>query len=298
MPRRVLFFGLPGSGKTVALVKEMLAALREGKIVYSNVKIVWFGDLFKHTKFTLFLNKVICTIFRILRPIFVKKYLNAYNKLEALKIRKSEVRFEHFNEQEIPSDNLTEIYKQTFLAEKQLKFYGLLQEIEENGLINEHWYPKENYVYQEDLETAILSIVEQVENDPSKEFVMAWDEGFVDLEHGAKPPRFITNFYNQSRKLNVDILVASQRPVAVYPSFRALCDYMVHCEKRWFNRFKLEMFFVSNSANALPDLSADEEGRYRDSQPYDSFNGRKEVFPFFDTFQSIGLLKLFNKDKK
>ena len=64
-----------------------------------------------------------------------------------------------------------------------------------------------------------------------------FDEGFVDLEHGKKVPRYITNFFNQTRKLQCDVIISSQRPVAVYPSYRALCDYMVLVKKSWFGWF-------------------------------------------------------------
>ena len=137
---------------------------------------------------------------------------------------------------------------------------------------------------------------------------LIFDEGFSYLNAGMRPPKFITNFINQSRKLNCSVIVISQRPVAVFPDFRALVDFMVLVNKGWFNKFTSTRYYVDTSADALPSMEQIQTSNglfgkkeVQDTgEKYKSYRG-SDVFPFFETRQSFALnevLAEFEKDDK
>jgi len=301
MATRKLIFGRPGSGKTTLMTKEIIDSLDDGIIVFSNVKVNWFGKLFLMDKFTYFVNSLVKFFLSLI-------FLNRKKQLEKISIRLSEIRETienmewHFTPegQEIPNIDLTDLYFESYnLKEKRDKLQNI-DKIIKNGLIGEYYYPPQNFNFSENLEETIQNVLDIAEKAPETRFLLAWDEGFIDLEHGAKVPRYVTNFLNQSRKLNVDVTIASQRPVAVYPSFRALCDYMIKCQPARFGKIEGRLYWVDTKADALPDLSVrfDADGRQIDeSEHYTKFKGKK-VFPFFDSYQSIALKRLFEGKSK
>lgn len=290
--RRILIFGRPGSGKTTLAVLEMLKALREGYYVYSNIQINWFGDLFALAPIHGFINRLYANIKRLTYRHRINKYSKLIEKKEYLTSVKQGV---HYDGNGVPSVNLTKIYYDLYWIEHDLKKIENINDNMVNGWIKEHYYEPQRYTYTESLEEAIEKIISQAELNPNQKYLLAFDEGFIELDHNRKVPPYITNFFNQSRKLQCDVIVSSQRPVAVYPSFRALCDYMVLVEKTWFGWFNSKKYFVDDDANALPDLSKDAEGKDK-GKDYITFRG-KQVYPFFDTRQSIGLMKLFNRQQ-
>jgi len=298
MSVRKLIFGRPGSGKTTLLVKEVVEALDDGILVFSNVKINWFGKLFVKDKFTNFLNFLISLFLRLIffrRKAKMKKFRKRIGEID--EISESIIWYRTPSGQEIPNRDLTDLYYEQYNLLKSLKKLEQYDMVIKDGLIDSYYYPKHNLYFFEDIEEAISRLLDKAQENPNEHFLFAWDEGFIDLDHSAKVPRYITNFLNQTRKLQVDVSIASQRPVAVYPSFRALCDYMVRCEQKMFGRIEGRQYWVDTRADALPDLSLryDKDGKEIDeSERYDKFRGSK-IWPFFDTRQSIALKRLFNK---
>lgn len=288
--RRILIFGRPGCGKTTLAVREMIQALKRGDHVYSNIKIVWFGELFTLAGLHHFLNFLYSLCAKSTFFWRKKNYNKYYSQKQKLEYRRDHV---EFNSDQIPNENLTDLYFEIYSLEVKLERIRTINNRMEFGFIIPYYYSPVNYHYCDNLEEAIDKLITQAEENPSIFFTLAWDEGFVELEHGAKVPRFVTNFFNQTRKLSVDVIVCSQRPVAVYPGYRAICDYMVRVEKTFFGNFKARLYYVDSDANALPNLSKDAEGLDQ-SEYYDNWRG-KDVFPFFDTRQSIGLKKLFER---
>ena len=300
MSVRKLIFGRPGSGKTTLLVKEVVEALDSGRIVFSNVKINWFGKLFIMDKFSKFVNSIVSFNLRIFFLNRNIKLGKIYKRLAVIQEIRENVKW-HTNAygEEIPNIDLTDLYAESYNLSQQASKLKNINEILKEGLIREYYYPPTNYNFYEDLEEAIGKILDHAEQNPQASFHLAWDEGFIDLEHGAKVPRYVTNFLNQTRKLDIDVTIASQRPVAVYPSYRALCDYMVKCVPRWFGKFEGRLYWTDTRPDALPDLSLryDSDGKEIDeSEKYVKFKGKK-VFPFFDSYQSIALRKLFERKK-
>lgn len=300
MSVRKLIFGRPGSGKTTLLTKEAVEALDDGIHVFSNVKINWFGKLFLRDRFSDFLNFLFSLFFRFLFFNRKQKIKKIQKRLFELQKKAENVVWTKNPEGEaIPDIDLTDIYFEEYNLKANLKKYQNYDKVIKEGLITDYYYPRQNFHFYEDLEQAINTILDFAEEFKDRRFLLAWDEGFVDLEHGAKVPRYITNFLNQTRKLQVDVTIASQRPVAVYPSYRALCDYMIRCQPKIFGRIEGRLYWIDTRSDALPDLSTryDPDGHKIDeSEHYSTFKAKK-VFPFFSTRQSIALKRLY-QDKR
>lgn len=288
--RRILIFGRPGSGKTTLTVLEMIKALKRGDVVYSNIKINWFGELFLMTSGHYFFNQLYSFFGRLLKGYNSIKLSRLYNTKAVLEDARDNVVFNN----NIPNVNLTDIYFKLYFIDK--KIADILKHFDNisTGYFKSYYFPKNRFQYTEDLESAISALIHQALLKPDDHYLLAFDEGFVDLEHGKKIPRYITNFFNQTRKLNCDVIISSQRPVAVYPSYRALCDYMVLVNKSWFGYFNSTKFFVDDNADALPSTGKDKEGNDK-GKNYLTWRGA-DCFPYFDTRQSIGLKKLLNQD--
>lgn len=287
--KRILIFGRPGSGKTCLSVLEIIQALKQGYYVYSNIEINWFGDLYTLSSWDKFINKIYSSFF----GIFYNKRLKKISKLEKLRTELFNAKENViFNEYGIPNLNLTNIFYQDYWAKKDIEKLKKRNENCDIGLIREHYFAQNRFSYFENLEEAINCLIKKAEENKENKFMLAFDEGFIELDHSRKVPPFITNFLNQTRKLNCDVVISSQRPIAVYPSYRAICDFMVNVKKGWFNRFSSKLYYVDDNANALPNLEQDKEGNDK-GENYKDFKG-KEVYPFFDTKQSIGLKKIFS----
>lgn len=294
--RHILIFGRKGTGKTTLAVKEMLIALQKGDYVYSNIKINWFGDLFYPTLLDKFINK------------FYKLVKGKNNTKRQIKITKLTEQLDElknifegdieYDDNEMPNINLTQLYVQMYFIKEKI---NNLKEICNHitfGKIKPHWYEETRYNYCEDLAEALKIIVSEAFKSPEKNFMLCWDEGFTDLNFKANVNKNITAIFNEARKLSCDIIACAQRPVAIYPDFRALCDYMVLVEKTTFlgietNNFKATKFYVDSDKDALPNLSKDAEGKDK-GEPYGSWSG-KDIFPFFTTRESIAVKKLFKE---
>lgn len=289
--KRILIFGRPGSGKTSLAVLEMLEALKQGYYVYSNIKIQWYGELFVKAKVHIFLN----SCYTLLKNITKKRRLKKYNELIKLeRILEEEQNTVSFDKDGIPNKNLTDIYYQLYYIKQKINKIKEINSKTQYGFIKNYYYQRSRYNYTENLEEAVECIIqESKQNGNEKYFLLCFDEGFIELDFSRKVPHYITNFLNQTRKLNVDVVISSQRPVAIYPAYRAICDFMVLVEKKWFDRFQATKYYVDDNANALPDLSKDYEGKDR-GEHYINFKG-KDVFPFFDTRQGVGIIKLLKE---
>jgi len=288
--RRILIFGRPGSGKTTLTVLEIIEALKAGKVVYTNIQIHWFGDLFKLTPIHNFLNKIYSLIFSTTTNQRNAKLVKLYAEKDDLDYKMENV---NYDENRIPDQPLTQIFYKLWFIKKDIEKLKDRNNNVEKGWIKEHYFEPSRYKYCEDLEDAVKALIQDSSTNPNQEYLLAFDEGFVDLDFSRKVPSYVTNFFNQSRKLAVDVIISSQRPVAVYPAYRALCDYMVLVEKNWFGMFHSKKYFVDSDANALPNLSKDADGKDK-GKNYRSWNG-KTIFPFFDTRQSIGLKRLLSE---
>lgn len=287
---RILIFGRPGSGKTTLSVKMMKSALQRGEYVFSNIKIIWFGDLYFINKVHKALNFLIQNCLYLAKPLLERKKVKYYNKLL------------YYDEKQdscqeidgIPTEDLTFIYVQKYLITQALNGIKKLLKIQEDGYFKNHYYAPERYIFTEDLAEAQTEIIDHAQKYPESYHGLYWDEGFIDLDFGQKVETDITNFFNQSRKLNVDVVISSQRPVAVYPAYRALCDYMILVKRMpIIGLFLGYQFFVDDDANALPDLSRDTDGHNQGKLKY-VWRG-KYIFPYFATRQSIGLAKLITR---
>jgi hypothetical protein len=224
-------------------------------------------------------------------PFLKRKKRKLLKKIEKLKDRKEKV---VYDDDEIPSDDLTFIFVQQFLSIKACEVIDRVIKLQKYGPFKSHYYPPERYQFLEEIDVATTEIIKHATEYPNTYHGMYWDEGFVDLDHSQGVSSNTTNFFNQSRKLNVDCVISSQRPVAVYPSFRALVDYMLLVKRIPFLGIFLGFqFFVDDDANALPDLSTDVDGHNKGKLKY-IWRG-KYIFPYFATRQSIGLTKLITK---
>jgi len=290
---RILIFGRPGSGKTTLSVKFMKEALWRGEYVFSNIKIKWMGDLYYINIFHKIINKIFSFILTILLPFINKKRKKYEKKLEKWEFREQGNTFID----NIPTENLTFIYVQKYLLIKAIEGIKKLNVIRQEGYFKNHYYEPERYIFTEDLQEAQVSIIRHATEYPETYHGLYWDEGFIDLDFSQGVNSDITNFFNQSRKLNVDVIVSSQRPVAVYPAFRALCEYMILVKKlpllNWFMGYK---FFVDDDPNALPDLSKDIDGHNQGKLKW-IWRG-KYIWPYFATKESIGLIKLITRKLK
>jgi len=302
MSVKKLIFGRPGSGKTTLLVKEIIEALDDGIIVFTNVEVNWFGKLFLMDKFSEILNYLLSLVFLIFHPRLKFQRLKIFKQINQIRDKIDAVVWHTTpSGQEIPNIDLTDLYTLKYNLDKKLNQIDRYIRIIKEGLIQEYYYSHQNLHYLDNLEDACNQITEISQTNGDAEFLLAWDEGFIDLDFSAKPPRYITNFFNQTRKLQVNVSVATQRPVAVYPAFRSLCDYMVKVVPKWFNRFEGRLYWVDYRADSLPDLSIryDLDGKLIDESEHYCYIKGKRVFPYFDTRQSVGLKRLFqNKFSK
>ena len=300
-PQRILIFGRPGQGKTTLLVYKMIEELRQGKIVVSNQSIKWFGAAFRLQPLHRFINNAF-------RFVFLSRFYSSYFSRVTENLNFDAVELQRKIDNLLDDDGFmlydpTLLRKNLFHIEQERDSISKFIELVEQGVIFEYEYPASNFIYMEDLEDAIAKIIGMSIEDRSRQFVLAWDEGFAYLDAGKKVPEFITNFFNQSRKLDCTCLIASQRPVAVYPSFRALTDFMVLVRKGWFSRFKSFKYYVDSSENALPDLDGINSNRgffsFLDKnsdkgESYIHYKGR-DVFYYFDSRQSFALQSLLDK---
>lgn len=285
--RRVLIFGRPGSGKTALSVYEMLNALRSGYYVYSNIEIKWFGELFILEGIHKFINKIYFKFFYAIREFRRKMLEKSLDKKYELECLRDNCTYDEFL---IPSVNLTRIYYELYWINKKIEKLQNIEDNMKNGWIKPHYYHPSRYRYFDNLKDAITNLTQEALKNPNEKYLLCFDEGFIELDHQRSVPAYITNFFNQSRKLAVDVIISSQRPVAVYPSYRALCDYMIHVEKNWFNRFSSKKYYIDFNKDALPEITKDKDGSEK-GERYISWSG-KDVFPFFDTRQSIGIKKI------
>lgn len=291
---RILIFGHPGEGKTTLSVKLMKKALMRGEYVYSNIKINWFGDLYRIPPYKKLINFVLKFILSFFIPLFRLKLKNLSRNVDDLtKLAESNEMVD-----DMPTVDLQLIFVRKFLAYQTKDKLERLIEIYEKGLYNSHWYDPHRYQFIEDLEEATKEIIIHSKNNPDAYHGLFWDEGFIDLDYSNGVPAHITNFFNQSRKLNVDIIVSSQRPVAVYPAFRALCNYMLQVVKpiKILSFFYAKQYFVDDDPNALPDITTGMDGKSKAKIKY--FWRGKYIFPYFASRQSIALTKLITKSIK
>ena len=307
-PVRNLIFGRPGAGKTTLLVHDMVDALRDNHIVVSNVSIKWFGYSVYATAGVLKLNSLLQFIF--LSNIYTKHFNQKRKLLQDV-----------IDEYQNNLDNILDplgrrIYDETVLRKTIFDKSEELTQIEEfitkvkDGFFRYKYYSKDNYIYEESLEKAIILIINKSLENPELKFLLAFDEGFSYLDHSRKVPAFITNFINQSRKLNCSISIASQRPVAVYPSYRALTDYMVHVEnhKNKGIKYTSKKYYVDFNESALPDVGIlEKEKKFfglvevsvgeDKGELYKDFKG-KDVYYYFHTRQSFGLQELIKEHEQ
>jgi hypothetical protein len=300
-PLRILIFGRPGQGKTTLLVYEMIQALRMGHVVVSNVSINWHGYYFGGNWFTNLFNG-------FFRMIFFNRYYIRYTDKKKLKNLSM---VEEINKNITSEEKLdrTRLRKARWHLEKEISDIEYFMNRVDDGMFSEFDYSPENYIHCDDLKEAIYKIIRIGLDDPDARFMLAFDEGFSYLDHGKKVDSLITEFFNQSRKMNTSVLIASQRPVAVYPSFRALVDFMVLVNKGHFG-FSSRKYFVDTNADALPEQTQIEQnsgllsrlfGKVEGNdygKPYKKYKG-KDVFYYFNTRQSYALedlLKRYEQD--
>ena len=303
-PQRVLIFGRPGQGKTTLLVYKMIEALRDGKVVLSNQAVKWYGYAFRLTPFHKYLNKCIKWLFTT--RFYVQRF-NIYHERQTQFISDVKYKLDNlYDDDGYMKYDPTTLRKEIHHAEEVIEQIENFREDVDCGFIKEIEFPQENFIFEEDLSTAIATIIEMSLKDRSIEFFLGWDEGFAYLDSGKKVDPFITNFFNQSRKLNCSCFIASQRPVAVYPSFRALTDFMVLVKKKKFNRYSSTRFYVDTNESALPDLnkinsnsgffSALDDNSEK-GEKYINYKGR-DVYYYFDTRQSFALNKLLEQYRR
>ena len=228
--------------------------------------------------------------------------LKRLKKIDRLKLRFDELTELSDNtfldDDGFPTNDLRKIFLDKYFIRQEIEKLEKVNDNVNNGYYRRHWYPDSRYRYFEDLYEAIHDVVNSARDHRDRNYMLCWDEGFIDLNHKAGVPEEITAFFNEASKLSIDLIVCSQRPVAIYPSFRALCEFMVRVEKEKIlgietSNFKAFKYYVDSDANALPDLSKDAEDHDK-GEPYDSWSG-KDIFPYFQTRESIAVKKLFKK---
>jgi len=245
---RVLIHGLPGSGKSTYCAKRIVEALAKGYHVYSNIKIEFEG----HTSFGVskskFWRKVI--YFIILR-LEHKKY-----KLSRKIIYASFPTIEKTRQK-------LRIGRDILYLEKWIENLKALTVVQ--------IYDVKNYHFTTNFDEVIRDIKKMP---VEKKKIVIWDEGFIDFSHQNSPDSSFSEFFNQGRHFNCDLIVASQRAVAVFPTFRALCDYSLECQRK-FGWIQVRKHYLDSSTS----LPASDEGRM-----YDFFKISKYSM-FFNTIQ-------------
>lgn len=221
---RVLIYGMPGSGKTTYCAKRIINALSDGYLVFSNIEVSFEG----HTAIGLSNSKFLKFLVRLIIKIIDYKIL----KLENKKV------VEYY-----PSIPLTKL---KLKIKQSIGFYSHLRYNLEK-LVEVQIYDKDNYIFTMDFDFVVKTIKElPVE----RKKIVIWDEGFIDFSHQNSPSSSYAEFFNQGRHFNCDLVVSAQRAVAIFPTFRALCDYALECRKWW--RFVEVRKHYLNSISSLP----------------------------------------------
>lgn len=247
---RVLIHGLPGSGKSTYCAKRIINALTDGYQVFTNIKIEFEG----HTSFGVSNSKFLKSIvFFIIRRLEKK----------VVKLSKKQIK--------VPYPTIQRTRAKLKIGRDILYLKKWTKNLEALTIIQ--FYDVNNYHYLDNFD----EVIEQIKKMPIEvKKVVIWDEGFIDFSHQNSPSSSFAEFFNQGRHFNCDLVIASQRAVAVFPTFRALCDYSLECQRK-FGWIQVRKYYLDSSTS----LPASDEGK-----TYDFFR-ISQYSMFFNTLQKF-----------
>jgi adenylate kinase family enzyme len=230
---RVLIYGLPGSGKSTYCAKRIIKALSEGYVVFTNIKIEFEGHTTLGVSNSKFLKKLVHFIIKRLEHKIIK-LSNREIHIQYPTIQKTREKLR--------------ISRDILYLEKWIENLEVLTKVQ--------FYDVKNYVLTQNFD----EVIESIKKMPIKQKkVVIWDEGFIDFSHQNSPSSSFAEFFNQGRHFNCDLIIASQRAVAVFPTFRALCDYSLECQRK-FGWIQIRKYYLDSSTS----LPASDEGKLYD----------------------------------
>jgi len=245
---RVLIHGLPGSGKSTYCAKRIMNSLGEGYQVFTNIKIEFEG----HTSFGVSNSKFLKSVVFLIIKRLEKKKIKLSKKV--IKVTYPTIK---------KTGQKLRIQRDILYIEKWIKNLQSLTVVQS--------YPVTHYHFTQNFDE-VIETIKKMPIETKK--VVIWDEGFIDFSHQNSPDSSFAEFFNQGRHFNADLIIASQRAVAVFPTFRALCDYSLECQRK-FGWIQVRKFYL-DSASSLPESD--------DGRLYDFFKISKYSM-FFNTIQ-------------
>ncbi len=278
----IVNFARIGQGKTLSMTRDGIKALNNGKIVYTNYHINWFGHYQPMMKWQDYFNK-----------IYSNKWHKRYNEkqIESTKyiIQRLQEKLQYGNDhkdtQGIPLDkngkrfNYSKHWAWLYERTQELKQLEKTKEKIEKGFFKPIYYPPENLrrfnSFTELLgEKNILVLLDEAQNSLSS-------------EHWKKIPMEVKRYITQSRKRGVDIYATVQRPATLLNDVRANSAFMWQVSK-------IDLFFfqVYRKRKYYADLKEDSLPDFENEKPAKTvwYFGNK-WYKFYDTEQEVTVIE-------